>query len=82
MPPAPPAPPVAPELPALTDERAPSSSTAELDTEPVAPSADAATAVQDAAPLPAADDSEAERLAVLQALERGEIDVDEALTRL
>ena len=66
MPPMPPRPPIAPEAPPTA---------ADLDTVPLPPAAEDA-------PLTATDDTEAERLAVLQALERGDIDVDEALSRL
>lgn len=74
VPPVPPVPSIAPEAPPTAAERSPNA--ADLDTVPLPPP------VEDATPLPATDDTEAERLAVLQALERGEIDVDEALTRL
>jgi hypothetical protein len=75
-PPAPPAPPIAPAPPSSPSAPAPVSVGWPGDEPDVTATSTRPEAVQPAAP------EEAERLAVLEAVERGEIDVEEALRRL
>ncbi|CAA9571835.1 MAG: hypothetical protein AVDCRST_MAG19-2865, partial [uncultured Thermomicrobiales bacterium] len=90
-PPAPPAPPTPPEPPAPPLPAAPAPATGEAgvetgtrdETDVPEPRPDISMAEGDLAPRPAANRPEdARRLAVLGAVERGEIDVEEALRRL